>query len=111
MRAKAGPRIVFRQIAEPALHRIAVDVSKLGDEARRIANVVIEIAGLPKRRLAVHAFILFSSLDRYASLEGFHGFCDRSARRLTDQQVNMLRHYDITEYEHVEAVANLFEGA
>jgi hypothetical protein len=107
--AKAGSRPVFWPDAEPALYRIAVDITELRDKSMIVPHVVIEIPSLPERQFPCHPFAHFARLKRDLALKHLYGLGKHSLVCLAKQKVDMFRHDDITPNTHPEVAARLFK--
>jgi hypothetical protein len=67
-----------------------VKISELGDEAGVIANIVVEIPGLPGRLISRDSLAVFPSTYRNLRLQKLHHRGDGLARRLVYEKMHML---------------------
>jgi hypothetical protein len=87
-----------------------MNISELGDEPFVVAYVVIEVPFLPEVRYLSRLCCLPSCLQRDFALEDLHEAWEQSGNRLTQQQVHMLRHYNVSKDIQIEAAPRLFQG-
>jgi hypothetical protein len=108
--AKARPGPVFWGGAQAPFDGVAMNVAKLGDKALIVAHIVIEVSGLPERRLAGSPLAPHSRLDGNRRFEHLHEPGKPAASRLAQQQVNVLRHYDVAINTHRESPPRLLKS-
>jgi hypothetical protein len=86
-----------------------MNVSELRDKPFVVADVVIVGTFQPKVRHIYRASYPFARLERDLPFENLHEAWEQASGRFADQQVNMLRHYYVSEYVHFETLARLFQ--
>lgn len=100
---KAAPLPILRTRAQSAVHGIAVDVAQLFCELAVMADVEIVVALLPEvLRLANQA-------SRHALFQRFERIGERPMPRFAEEQVNVLRHDDVSVDAQIEAAPDTLE--
>ena len=95
--ARTAPRPIFRARTQPTLHRIVVDIAKFLRKLLPIANVVVVIALFPE------VVRLADQSPRHTLIKRFERVGEQLTVRLSDQQVNVLRHHHISIDAETEA--------
>jgi hypothetical protein len=88
-----------------------MNVSELGHESFVVADVVIIGTFQPKVRHIYRASYLFARLERDDSLEHLHEAWHQSGGRFTHQEMDMLRHHNVSENVNLETLARLFQSS
>jgi hypothetical protein len=88
-----------------------MNITELGDESFVVAYIVIEVPFLPEVRQGSYPRCLPARLARDFALENLHEAWQQARRRLAYQQVNMLRHHNVSEDIDLEAVSSLFQSS
>lgn len=102
--AKAAPRPLLRGFDQTALHRVAMHVAQFLNALALGVDVEIVIAALPER-------FAVAQMTGDGLFECLHRFCERFRLRFGHEEMDVLRHDDITEYVEFVMFACLFEGA
>jgi len=88
-----------------------MNISELGDESFVVAYVVIEGPFKPEVGHLGSACGLFSRLSGDLSFEDLHEAWEQAGSGLADQQVNVLRHDNVSENVHFKTLARLFQSS
>ena len=120
--SKTAPRPLLRFQRQSALYWVAVDVAEFFQPFRVAPDYEIIKSSLPHVSFGEHfipEFALgrmatplqtFQKLAREALLQHLYHGRWRARLRLADQQMEVFRHYHISDYDKTVAAANLLEG-
>ena len=101
---KATPLPIVRARNQPALDRIAMDVTQFLDPLAFGPYRHVVVTNLPAAALTRTA-----QLPRYHLLQHLDGNRERRALRFADQQMHVLRHHDISVNVHAISAAYPFQ--
>jgi hypothetical protein len=97
----AGPLPVLGVCYQTAIDRVAMNVAELLCSLVGTPHVEIVIAGLPERTLA--------AADRNGELKRLNRSVEGAGFWLVDEQVNVLGHDDVCEYEEFIPLPDSFK--